>query len=1768
MARSAKRLLWTVLGALLLACSALLVACGQKGEKATLTLLAEGGTPDESTYEVRVGDNLHDFLEGVTLRAEDGLEFAGWFENGTSLAADRTMPADGLTLQAKFYAGYTVDVYRQDTEGNYPAAAERAAGKAIYGEAFAYAAEPHFSVDETKQNNASSASLGKGETFTVYLKRDMYNVVYYANEPTGALSDVRLPRQEAYYGTQTTLADGAQYALPANYRFAGWSKRADGGVDYLAGDLYTDMEDVALFAVWETAYNDMMGGSDRIFLSLTEENTVYLRRQDDPAEKAGKYDPATGAFTFTAGEGDLLEGRLQSRVVNGAVSRVFFYYRDTLARQYPDMDGTSAKLTVDERGGVTYVDGEGNEKKGTYSIDAATHYFVFEPEDGSAGWLFSLYEPTDGSSNVVFRRQDTEEAGYYYAEEEDIILYLDGLGGLEYHYNTSNYPYVVGNTPVLVAYGYYEWSDTARYGENSHGMYIAYTRDATQILFNLAFRIDRTATPTVDLIPFDLAGMTIAGAAVRDDGFRAIYTDKWGSTDGSLYLDGFGYGEFGEGAGETDGAEKGSYTVLNWLYSYEDEDGEDVYDDYYLIRFESESGIRYFRLDTEYGEFEVDRFIDKATVLSLTQQGYSFGQFFIDRLYVMGVNQTDSFIYIFENGDAEVWSSYADMSNGDVCYVLYYELISSVVKEGDVYHFQATFNESTGEMYGTAFDFTIAGNKATMVTEGTSEILRVSDRITLDLTAGQATYDGVAIPYGFTLGQPDMYIFKTPVGTQYYLRNGNAFEPMDTGKAFTATFPRDREAFDRVGMLYLDRDGHARFALMLDNGLYRFVGEGTVQTSGGESIFTLDLATLLSSLGPDDYDGYTEFTFKTYPAAAGEPFGTFIQKYDGFPVYDNLTTDGYGKATYTDKDGKQIEGEFALVIETIYFFSPKSGTAFVVAAREGEHSVTLVEDAGVGIWGLMNDNGLLSQTDYALIDGLGTITYYTYNTQILDFEREKATYVKSKNYTPQNLEYVVTKQDGSKVTVLVGVRILQNGLQILEAPIYQEQMPWRVGDFETADGGSIVSSGYPADLATYETADGTVYEGNMYIVDVTVPNDAAGEVTYTHTEDGDKVQFVVYENGVRTNTQFVFERGEKLTPIDNVFRVYARENHGILDETVTMQLDGKGGAVLRSGSTQTGQGSYRYLDALQAYQFDGRNNNSPLTFAFRLSSRTEGDSTVHFYSVFNAEENGVFSGAGWSLVTSNGYGGAVFVDRYGVRYSGDCVFITDTLACFTSAQREILFRYDVQKSTFTLVDNSDFVRSYYAPDFSSAIFTETRFITNDEEAFYVAEGGKATVYRAEGGTYVSEELTLPSGTEFEYGGETYRLWDGNAITFTDDEFSPQNGGAVERLTLSFLPQGAHFTVDATLQGDDVSYQFTLGFENGAPAARLIRRSSLLLSVETYPVTLRFTGETNTFTIVPLGKDTTYQNYATGNAQTGEWQDENGGVFTVDNRRVGGLYVGDGFSFTLAAGATDSAGAPIRLEGGKYTDCAIGADEDFFNYNGGAQLSGTEYVYTGTDNVKYTLHFMLYEARANASDPRLTHDCFELFAITVDSTFEVAGAGKTEFSQFWYSATGKYGDGASYRAHYEKYDLIQASVSGNDVETVVHKSVADNSKAFLVRQTMNTTTGDYRYEGFVFDVTYGADGFISGVELEANYRYGELETPQHKQLVRFLYEYDGSAFTVKYLLTFSESDRLVEAAFTETATNVWTIAVAGGNTYTATFRKGNGAMFAWTLTQNV
>ncbi len=1745
---------------------------------ARLTLTTnDGGLLEKSAYDVPVGTNLLEFLADKEPTPISGLTFAGWYRGSNKVSASEVMSAAGITLTAKYNASYTVEVYRQQADESYVKDETDFTGTAFYGEPFSF---DNFEKDDIviedgevtapdyfdfgSRGRTETDRLGVNETFSIYLDRKTFYVFYNANIPEGAQIVTDTMSTGSYvYGSQTTL-DKCGYVLSGHYRFLGWSKTfADvRREDLLApGTPLGENMNITLYAIWEEGYADVFHGSDVIYPDTFDPDTkVHLEREGMDLKEGTR----TGnAFEFKLDEAGsvTLTGQLLP------ASKYFFYYRDEYVGKYNDMDGTDATLEMKTGGVVEYrPNGAGSDadmQTGKYTIND-DGYFVFQDDkDPEENFLYNLYTYADGSENVVFRKQSEEELGYYYDAESEVILYLDGLGGLRYYYQRNNAEYTgFDGNPTHIAIGYYERQQNDSDGE----IFVAQTRDVISILKQFTFKnLEGSSSPSVTKTEFpDLPkDATIKGTVKLDDTVRGNYSSKWEPSADRLYLDGYGKATYGE--------KEGTYTLFTWLRSVEEENGETI-EQYYLVRFDPNDSddIIYFRMDVPYGEYVIDRTVTAAANAAYTD---AVGRFDFDNdLFVLNITFRYAFVIIFENGDAEVWTAIGETTQHKFVYCLYTELNRKVEKKGDLYDFAPN---DDGADYNK-FMFSIDGNKAHVELPDEHEIVEVETGVNgqtlhLDYTArlaylGDTYSEANAVNYQYTIGYIDLYTFTLKDGTQlYYWTQANThggFTRIGARSMYLIRITPELEETSYIGLLFFvdgSPEGETYLAYQLESGMYRMVGVGTTVAKNGDYEFTL--SRRLPDMENSDFNGYNNFIFRIYEVQDSF-IGMYIPHHDDLS-FDNFVADGYGNYTYTDDAGNSHKGVISDTIgmnngRIIYFDEGDDGDYDFIFKVDGKRVTDVTSSPDVGYWYEMGSNQNISEYHYIVLDGMGNVYYYEYDYMydITELKKE-GTYEPTPNYhlDPYGdtqydfLEYYVTFEGEDRATYYVSVQPSYDAAGNPQGmmPLYQVQIPHRVGEFRLRGEGTITSQGYPGILATYVDMFGETYFGNMYIGTVHTGTSDHG---FVNSVAGGQVHFwALYrlrggasvptaENLVAISEDFFFKiEGDELVPLSLPYGDYAMFADGFLDSSKVLRLDGISAATVRSNSDVMYTGSYESLGS-DEYLFVSESND--FRFTFRLSSKTIDGETVYIFEQHNDENDYVlFREEDWTTLVLNGYGDAHYINRY-----GDVIIGTYTM--FDKQHKIGAFESDSfsdvfvigESNTYSFKNQAQYAAAYYAENFSSVVVTGSRFIIEGTEYFYTVAGSTVTLYAVSG--FAQTTTTLPSEATYTYGVKQYTKYtEGTTLTFTNDDYKSP-------ITLKFTPDGADFAVAAEFAGIRQGYRVVVSYElvaqeKEAPKLTLKTMLTYLASgidtrVEEYALTLHYTGESNTFTVEPH-EHGVFKRYESVKAE--ESMEGNDSV-NIASGHIGvvNLEPKEGEGLTITLDSTDSLGAPLGYKG------PLDAIRTEAESDAGTLGNVRAITLQGSDDRDYVLRFWLNTDKNGVQR-------FIMHSIVVEKVIDIDEVGEVTFAQLW--------EGGSYYTG-KKKDIVEVSVAQSVTDQILFHGAIDENTVALARQHFDYATEETRYEAFVFTIQKD-DGFITNATKTGDYNYGEVTTSDVRYTLRFLYTGTAADFEVAYILTFSQ-EKYLDATFVKDESdpskkNVWTITTPTA-TYTATITAVKGA----------
>jgi len=360
---------------------------------AKITLNLDGGELEKEVLYLKGGANVADFMKDY-VPTKSGLTFGAWFDGETELSANKKMPADGLTLTAKYKVDYTVRLMLETVAGgDYT---ETTITKSDYvGKTITVSETPEgfteISHDGANKTGVLSATATEN-VFTQYYKRNSYTLTFRPNYPVDSTGSDK--------NTTVTEKFGVEFEIPTDYScegyvLAGWALSANGDIAYKTNQIErlvvnqesseipeaTKMsmigKDSSLYAVWKKGYTDMFGGSDTIFfLEENDEGTtvdIYLSRAGRFFR--GDYYVRNEIFEFEANS-----NKLSGRLYDGDIFAYSSAKRDdTWSFLFENGELVeNTRIDFDKYNGITYTEkdsaGFTSESEGTYTIDEKGYY--------------------------------------------------------------------------------------------------------------------------------------------------------------------------------------------------------------------------------------------------------------------------------------------------------------------------------------------------------------------------------------------------------------------------------------------------------------------------------------------------------------------------------------------------------------------------------------------------------------------------------------------------------------------------------------------------------------------------------------------------------------------------------------------------------------------------------------------------------------------------------------------------------------------------------------------------------------------------------------------------------------------------------------------------------------------------------------------------------------------------------------------------------------------------------------------------------------------------------------------------------------------------------------------------------------------------------------------------------------------------------------------------------------------------------------------------
>lgn len=1224
---------------------------------ATLTLDAAGGVLETSVFELEAGEKVWRIVSQA-VPSLTGAVFGGWFNGNSAVTENTVMPANGLTLTARYKASYVVEVYLEDLNGEYGAPTDQVTfeggsdwlGREVRLGASVLKAPEGFLLDQTK---TQPITLVAGENvYKAYFYRADGYVYYFVNTPLGAEAEGEMDFATVTYGAPHTVSKSL--FTVRGYRFAGWSDSPEGEVVYAEGDEISQVKGtIMLYARWNYGATDAGGGADRIYLLMESPLKAVLERPV-LGEKTGSYDPDTRLFEFEIADGRTLKGRMH------ADGKGFAYFDGDMTLTLTQVDGTAAgKATI-------ALDG----------LDAA----LYTPENGAATeGSYTRVSPSVyqfSSESIRFRFRIEKSDG------EDVFVMSDGYEGTYYYYNGGiSYPVVILDGFGAAAYLADSESSllTGAYAPSGEEIEVTYPNGDGEVRFLCRLGEEQGRTTSGDVVTvtvFYLADDTRGEYAIEDLNGAETY----------FYSDGFGKAYYGEGAErrEVDYVyyrEHGYYVVIDGKINYFGFvsmylDGKNVFG---CLNMTAKTGglAEHNTVWTEENArsgFTVKlRILDSRTAaieVSMTNGRW--------QRVVTGENTYDE--------DAKIYHFAADWFAPDTENIKYEQLLAPFY--GDFYY--KSQGTSSFVIADDAFsEYTVYDGSAVYTLKcngfGKGSLLKRGDAnsvpIVYDYRHGYETENA---SYGFISFTLQMSLFTVRVN-----------EDTKEGQLVTEftelenRLPEQGEKFcfaavdeSGKGSAYISfPDGSGGFVAGID-GAYTAVvfGNADGETVYVEYIFTADFfAQGFEALAQD---GYASFVFRYYPA-----MGNYFFVFDSSEQENYVIDDGESRIEFS------VNGDGTAWLNSLLCAVTRDGDEFVLTTASGARGVVRVVGDGTaqlasserGTYFALADGTPTLEKEMLFLDGFGgaTMQRYVAATETSESRIEdvaSGTYVRLDSASGY-YEYDVSFADGSYENFRFAYGTITVGNSAVAVYILYDES--REETFETSDGGTLLIDAYGQ--ATFEAASGekraaiasraadTVIEGRelmrVRVLDADGKNYGA-EKTYAVSE----------ENGKK-----------RLLPVDGGLGVYfLLEGDKILSES-KLVLDGLGGGVLYCGETQSEvKGTYTAAERENEWIFRPDDTETE-SFRFALMRgvpTTEGES-FDLFAVYAEQWECTLLSADWEVAAFGGYGSGTFIDRLGRVFSVYCEIVDEnTVRIYGAAFGEMWLTADFLSDTFELYDQA------------------------------------------------------------------------------------------------------------------------------------------------------------------------------------------------------------------------------------------------------------------------------------------------------------------------------------------------------------------------------------------------------------------------------------------------------------------------------------------------
>ena len=1010
----------------------------------TITLDADGGALSASSLTIKEGENLFGAVKDYA-PTKANLTFGAWFKGNEPLSETAVADSD-ITLTAKYKVAYTVAIYVPTKDGSDYELLKTENGTDYVGATYSGKIELEGYEEVENPNARPSGVLSENASENAFSRYFNVKQVTSTFVVTNPVSGEEEQRKEIVAAAYEEVELPSEYEV-SGYCLVGWATEKGGKVavyaNYIFDRLYNKAEgetrnsfaptaNATYYSVWAAAYTDMFGGADKVYL-LGQKKEVYVERNG--VFFRAEYNSKAGTFSLIHDVEDktLVKGKLNDDMT--------FVYSDKsraseTAYSYTIAGGVNKNNVIffDEYNGITFVEYDENNKEksrstGYYSFTNGNQYVAVFEEGDKEGQIINFIKGKVTVSNEpenVFQVRDEEDIAMgdilrAYLNKGSLLvmrkeyygLKLNGFGIATlaaYDQNGNrqdvNYFYTFNEDRTVLTLRTQSMQNAGVVKIFTYGGNLVYT------IYDQAY--DKTIT---------VGNQTL----VTDGTFKAQYSDGTNTYDGYFSISDSVFGYIVDFYGDSSAIEQPvryRFLVTSSTREVEGEDGNTKVETYYTFENKDAEYVEYYYSASD-GIYRAPLLVIENASGAATFYGYTANKTYEpvssgtvtkgvsagSYRYTATKSYADKFSSIEEDRDEDGnllgYAYYVTDENGEKKLWMYPVVNVAYLEYADV--MVDTENAQYKVNYWSSYK--LEGGEVETLTK-----IYDDGEARLTVWGGFARYvKGEVNEYGIFSKGKDGYstlaIKKANENTGRYETTYLYFELDEENNSFvllafepfTATEMLSDGKAAKNSTISLDGKGGATLTYLSGEGEEAEVKllVGTVDTTGEKSVFGSEIYRFRS--------GDTTFEFvclvvsdKNYFARRnGEIKGEYT---DGST---KLLVDGFGyQATYTDADGKVIEGnyyigddgEIVFVAEDGYrYFDLKGGNAYTKRGDEYGGYVVLNNRTNGGMAIFLDGYGKLTvsvtvyneetkqyetndvatDVEYVLKDGYCTFTYST-----------------------------------------------------------------------------------------------------------------------------------------------------------------------------------------------------------------------------------------------------------------------------------------------------------------------------------------------------------------------------------------------------------------------------------------------------------------------------------------------------------------------------------------------------------------------------------------------------------------------------------------------------------------------------------------------------------------------------------------------------------------------------------------------------------------------